>query len=285
MAAETNLLTALWQLAQSKTPVKLINSYKGMPIINESLIEEMTPQALVISTARYQISCLYHSRETFIAHDRLPGIIRAEVTKLNAIGQKVELADLRLANATIGKRTQVRVEPENPISVQIQIRNATAAIPATLKDLSTGGLGVLLDRRLFHPHLYQPGTEIEAAFTLPYQANPERVTQSQSTTSALTDRYGRDQIRGLGGTGSLPPTPKQSLTPPRALNGRIKVRGRIVKISPEPDTVDIRIGINLSYDENTRLVITQYISRRQTELIREINSLYEGLCRLNRPSA
>ncbi len=283
MPTEPDLSDIFWQLARTHAPIKLINSYKGMPISNDAVIEEVGRQSISISAPRYQISCLYISRETYIFHEALPDIIRAEVVKLNAASQKAVLADFRPAQSTIGRRSQVRVEPENPLPAQIQVRKTTASVPAVLMDLSTEGLGIMLDRRLFHPHVFQPGVELDVTFTLPEQPVPrERVTQPLPPPSVLSDRFSREQIRGVT-TGSLGPSSHLKSSIPHRPDGKVNVRGKIVKIRPEPLAIGIRVGINLFFNESARLVLTQYISRRQTELIREINSLYEGLCRLNNP--
>jgi hypothetical protein len=286
LTPDSNLTALLLQLARTKTPVKLLNIYKGIPISNDALIDLVDANGVQITTQRYQISCLYLTHETYILSGYLPSVLHADVTRLNAAAMKAVLANFQPAQPTIGLRSQVRVEPEAPVVVQVQVKNSSTHIPASLLDLSADGLGLLLDRHLFHPHVFQAGTELDATFTLDVQINaPARVTQPLAGPSALENRYSRDAIRGLsGGGGSSNSGKTQSLPPSPRNTNKVSVHGRIIKVRPDSQAGGIRLGVRLVVDETTHMVMTQYISKRQTELIREINSLYEGLCRLNNGS-
>lgn len=286
LTPETNLNALFLQLAHSQTPVKLLNIYKGIPISNDAIIEQVDANGVQITTQRYQISCLYLSRETYLLSGYLPTVLRANVARLNAAGLKAVLTHFENAQPTIGLRSQVRVEPDPPLPIQIQVKNSSAHIPATLVDLSADGLGIQLDRHLFHPHVFQPGVEISATFTLDIQASaPARMTQPLSGTSALENRYSREAIRGLAGSSDNASGAKAPSSVSRPPDGKVQVRGRIIKVRPDSQAGGIRLGIRLIVDETTHLVMTQYISKRQTELIREINMVYEGLCRLNNTPA
>lgn len=282
MANNPDLLPHLWQIASNKTAVKLLNIYKGLPISNDAFIQKLSENSIQVTSNKYQLFCLYFERATFIQTQSLPGIIYAQVEKLNLHSQEATLINLRYINKDIGNRTQVRVRPEEPLSVLMQLKNSSSTISVLLADLSVNGMGIFLDRNLFHPSLFYVGIPLNVVIDLPaIRTRSPQTTGLNPSSDLLTSRFSREQIRGLSHLmDDLPAPRKQPQAADRQSSTRVTANGMIKNIRPELHLNRYRIGIQLIVEESGQAAIKSYISQRQSEIIREIRMFYDLLANL-----
>lgn len=268
-------------LAARQIPVRLLNNYKGMPVSNDAQIEQIDESGVVVSSHRYQIACLYLARQTYIQLEAFQTTLTGRVAGIQLGSQKALLVDFEILRGRYCNRAQIRVEPEVAVLAQVRARGSSSPILAALADLSTQGLGIFLERGVYHPRVYPLGAEINLRFRLP--VNPpafSRVTAPLSPIPELDERFSREKIRGIPQSESPTNRNTAALKIPSS-DGSLNIRGIIRNIRPELGANRYRIGILITgLDDDGRLTLYQYIASRQSELIRELNTLYEGLARL-----
>lgn len=268
-----------WEYANRQIPVRILNHYRGMPVINDGWIERVEEQGILVNTHKNQIACLYLSHNTVIELEALSLTVSARVLGIQLASRKVLLGDFQQIPRPFIHRAQIRVEPEVTVQVFLRAKSGYQEVSAAIKDISTQGLGIYLERSLYHPRLYPLGGEIQVRFNLPVQNRPVSPTGPLSGPNLMEDRFSRENIRGLPQSGQ--PLKMTGSLPAASVCGNINLRGIIRNIRPELGANRYRLGVLISaLDESGRLTLYQYIAQRQAELIRELNTLYEGIARL-----
>jgi hypothetical protein len=175
-------------------------------------------------------------------------------------------------------RNQIRVEPLDPISAALQLSGNTNSVETQLADISLNGLGVYLDRNYYIPRMYTIGTDAKVIIPLP---DTMFLRPSGGQTGMLggdiTSRFSRESIRGMGFLNEDNPSQRRP-SGSTALSGpgKMTAQGYIVNIRPELARGRFRLGLHLIQEEKTRLIIAQFISMRQSEIIREFKAVYEA---------
>ncbi len=274
-----NLTAVFWEFANRQIPVRLLNHYRGMPVINDGWIERVQEQGVLVNTHKNQIACLYLSHNTIVELEALQLNFSARVLGIQLASRKALLGDFQQIPRPFIHRAQIRVEPEVHVQVFLRAKSGYQEVSAAVKDLSTQGVGIYLERSLYHPRLYSIGGEIQLRFNLPVHTKPAAPTGPLSTPNMIEERFSRESIRGLPQSGQ--PLKMTGSLPPASVSGSLTMRGIIRNVRPELGANRYRLGVLISaLDENGRLTLYQYIAQRQAELIRELNTLYEGIARL-----
>jgi hypothetical protein len=251
-----NLFEILERLSQNQSGIRLLNIYKGLPISYDARISSLGDSEIHVISNKYQISCLYHQRETFIRSDDLPYVIRSQVISLNLAKEDAVLANFEMAQNSIGNRMNIRVEPEEPLVGIIQFKGLPTKVIAAIADISIYGARVYIEDFLFPVRLFQPGNEISMSILI-----PEILIQKTKTIESRN-------VRSLVRSG-----------PPVVADGNIEINtwGKILAVRPEPQSNRYRVSVKLFIKDQERAVVLQYISQRQTEIIRDLRILSEEL--------
>jgi hypothetical protein len=256
------LIQMLGQIAKNRSEIRLLNIYKGLPITYETSINAIGDFEIRVPGSKQQLACLYHQRETYLQGERIPFLIRSQVISLNLAKEDAVLSNFEVAKPDIGKRTQIRVEPDEPLVAFIQFLNAGYDLPVPLTDISAEGASFYLETQLFPIRRIRPGSEISVSISF-----PDMVIQ---------------KIRKLS-TKPLPENrnPKPTLRTGSMQEGKVTItaRGKIMSVHPEAHLDRYRVGMKLYFQDLARLVIVQYISQRQAEIIRDLRLLSEELHR------
>lgn len=255
---DLDLIQILAQTARNRGEVRLLNIYKGLPILFETNINSVGNFEILVSGSRQQLACLYYQRETYLQLKDVPFIIRSQVMRLNLAREEATLAEFEKAQNNIGKRTQIRVEPEDAVLTSIRFTGTNSEIVAPLADISAEGAGVYVEPYLFPPRLFQPGGELTMSITL-----PDAVTQ---------------KIRNLPQRATKP-LQQRNLVGERGGKITITAQGKIVSTRLDAQLKLYRAGIRLYFQDLARMVILQYISQRQIEIIRDLRILSDELYR------
>lgn len=268
-------MTVFWNLASGRETVSLINVYKGIPISYPATIINVGESAIQVITEKYQLVCLYHERETFIQSPELSDIIFTKVLGLDPAASTAILGEFEVVTKTIGERREVRVCPKIPIEGEVQSEDLADTYRGEMADISQNGLGIYLDERDFYPRVYRPGRKLTVCFKLPgtYQILERKSFAYASSQSGSESRFDRSSLR-FSAIHQPKPNPEPANIR-RLVSPEIIVNGVVANSMPLESQRRHRIGIRLYPDEFGRMIISQFISQRQSEIIQEINSVYQ----------
>lgn len=165
MALNEEILSALEKVAQSGEFVRLINEFKGLPIVHPASLLEVTPDGLQVIVHPQQAVCLQLEKFTFIQSEMLPFILRASVVSVDMANCIVNLSNILYGSDTVGGRTQIRVQPALPVMVTVAGRSRI--LRGELADLSLVGVGMYaLSAYMYNPVTLKRGTDVQVQVTL-----------------------------------------------------------------------------------------------------------------------
>jgi hypothetical protein len=240
----------------------MLNIFKGLPISYDTSIDFVDGTEIQIRSNRQQIACLYYQGVSYLQGEELPSIIRSQVISLNLAKESAVFSNFEAVKNSIGNRTQIRVEPNEPLVVAIQFDGSAYEMLAPIADISADGASVYFEAYMFPSRLSQPGNEFTMTISLPdsvshkikklsQKPNSENRKSNLSSRSSLTERTDGKII--------------------------ITTRGRVVEVRPEFHLKRYRVSVRLFFKDLGRMVILQYISQRQSEIIQDLRILSDEL--------
>ncbi len=250
-----DLLNILRQIARDQSSIRLMNIFKGLPISYDTNIASVGASEVQVPCSKNHIACLYHQGETYLIGDDIPVVIRSKVVRLNLAKDYAVFSSFESAQDNIGKRMQIRVEPDELIMAGIEFKGSSFEFLAPLADISANGASVFFESTMFPGRLSRPGNELTMSIPLPdFMIHKVRklVKKEDSETRKV-----------------LPSTPGNRVV--------VTARGKVVAVNPEANANRYRVSVQLSFKDLSRMVILQYISHRQTEIIQDLRVLSEDL--------
>lgn len=259
-----DVLQILRQAARDQSGIRLLNIYKGLPISYDTSIASVGTAEIQVPSSKNHIACLYYQGETYLQGEALPAIIRSKVVRLNLASDFAIFGDFEAVKNDIGKRMQIRVQPDEPLIVSIQFKGSAYDFLVPLDDISANGASFFFENYMFPARLAQPGNELTMTITI-----PDFVARKMKKLSQRPGGEGRKV------TAPLPLRP----TPSGGLDGQIVITasGKVITIRSDVETQRYRVSSQLFFKDLSRMVILQYISHRQTEIINDLRLLSEDL--------
>lgn len=257
-----DLLQILRQVARNQSNIRLLNIYKGLPISYDTNIASINISEIQVPGSKSHIACLYYQGESYLQVDELPVVIRSTVKSLNLAQDYAVLTNFEVAENNIGKREQIRVEPDDPLVVSIQFKGSAHEFLAPLADISANGVSVFFDGFLFPARLAQPSNEFTMSITI-----PDFVARKMKKTPPRPAGDGRKVTAQL------------RATPTGVQDGQIVItaRGKVITVRQELEIDRYRVSAQVFFKDLSRMVILQYISHRQSEIIKDLRLLSEDL--------
>jgi len=250
-----DLLTILRQIARDQSSIRLMNIYKGLPISYDTNITSVGASEIQVPCSKNHIACLYYQGESYLMGDEIPVVIRSKVARLNLAKDYAVFSNFESAQDNIGKRMQIRVEPEEPIMVGIEFKGSAFEFLAPLADISANGASVFFESTMFPGRLSKPGNELTLSIPLPDSMTHKIKKLTQKATSEA----------------------RKTMPAPKGNQVVVTAGGRVIAVKPEADSNRYRLSVQLSFKDLSRMVILQYISHRQTEIIQDLRVLSEDL--------
>ncbi len=268
-------------LQKKRKPLKLLNVYKGLPVVSEVQILYVGTRSIIIKPESSQFVCLYNDRQTFIQNDVFPRTVRANIEELDILSGEVALSGFYYTDSGIGERRHLRVAPNEPVRSILQRIDLQEAIIGQLADLSREGLAILIQSEFPTPFI-DIGAQVIAYIELPVRMTVQNASlatiQPDDTTSipARPDVDGRflNLERSLYRT---PPDIGSSIPRVRLVNGKSELGLLGVIVNIHPTATNQRIGLHLAQRHAANELLHRFISLRQSEIIRELRAIYEEL--------
>jgi hypothetical protein len=168
---DEQILSQLWPLFLTHTPVRLLNVFHGVPISYEATISMISQTYLGLSVHHYQAVCIALEKNTYLQSERLPHSIRAHSVTVDIREQEVLLDQLVQPLDDLGNRISLRVQPKEAIFIEIH-KNGYKHV-ARLADLSLQGMdkftcGILGE----HEFNLRQNQEVELSLKLPGADSP-----------------------------------------------------------------------------------------------------------------
>lgn len=162
------LLQIFSQLGREKTPVQLVNAYKGYPISHDAYLLAVTNTGKIrIQTHKHQILCLYREQETIILSKAFPGYVKGRLENLDVAQNQAVLGRFEYSQEKFAQRETARVSPQGLLEVWITLKETGFRIKCEINDISLEGMSVLLPIEFYVPNRIRRGAELLISFELP----------------------------------------------------------------------------------------------------------------------
>lgn len=278
MSPASLYLPAFRRLLDEQKSLRLLNVYKGVPIAYEASLIQVRDASIQVKTSPYQMVCLYHERKTYIQSPSLPYILKAGVIDMELPMLQAELGEFQGAPAGVGERRHVRVRPETVVMGAVHTPGMGAPFRAELADISRDGLAIYVPRSNFYPTVYRKGVRLTVTLRLPgeYEMVEAQREEEASESRDPLYRFSREALRLSHAPGLGRPAGKTTgaLVRQRIPFPEMDIHGEIVNLSEEADFGRYRLGIRILPGDPSRSVIQCFISQRQAEIVREIQTIY-----------
>jgi hypothetical protein len=271
------LNTLFSQFAAERLPIRLLNEFKGLPVTNDTFISAVDGNSIILPVNKHQMVCLYLDRFTYLQSKYLPAQIKANVSFIDPTRGEARLAGFEFNPRELRNRQQVRVTPVETLTGMLQPKSARNGFPADLVNISCSGIAINLPRARFHSTYFYIGADLLLQFSLPgFRAPGARVVTSSLSDDSLARRFNRSQLRNTS-TGSFHSAPPSRPKAAELQTPAISMRGVIRWVKHELNFSYVRMGLKTYPDESTQALLTNFVSTRQAEILREMKALDDML--------
>jgi hypothetical protein len=178
------IIDRLHKLAENLQPVKLINTYRGIPITYNAIVIEAERGTATLGINEYQAVCLVLEGKTHLQSPHLSEVFRATPVSVDVLTKKTILTEFVGVGRSLGNRLYTRVQPKGPIDVELRL--GEHHIPGQLADISLNGIGVFtLETYTYGDLLIKKNTHAYIAFDLPPEGTPVWLEGTVATVLSL----------------------------------------------------------------------------------------------------
>ncbi len=164
--SEADWMRAFKSLITDKKPVKLYNTYRGLPLNTDADILELAEGSITTSIFGYQAVSMALQGQTHLYSPRLPETLKATVIEVDFKKKKALLSDFSSAGDILGKRKLVRVEPSD--GLEVQIYDGKQRIGGKISDISSEGMCIITFFAYIYGLKFQADKKVYIDFKPPY---------------------------------------------------------------------------------------------------------------------
>lgn len=166
MDSGSDYLQHLSRLADWKEKIRLLNTFRGLPIENEAVVIGYQDGYLAVRVHEYQAVCMALENTTLIQDQDWPEVIRANVMAVDIPKKQAVLGEFTGAGNEIGQRVELRVHPREPMNAEIY--DGDKRIGGKIADLSCNGIGLFTFAAYIYENLlFEPNQPVYIDFRLP----------------------------------------------------------------------------------------------------------------------
>lgn len=153
----------------NKTPLKLLNIYKGLCINTSSLIVKKTPEEIYVSFEQLQGTVMNFEKKSVIQSACFAKDIEADVKLIDLKKRVALLRNFKFANGSANARKYSRVASSQRIPVSVV--SSKGSLNGEILDISMNSIA--LKTRLFKQIEELNSKDVELRFTLPIKSSQE----------------------------------------------------------------------------------------------------------------
>jgi hypothetical protein len=140
MAINAQIRSELISLVNVREAFEFLNIYKGIPLVYKATLLKIGEHQLIFKVDHPSAVCLLWEADITILEERNSVAISAQVAAFDITTGTVNLTNLAYTDRGFGVRTMVRVEPSEPIPVEIT--HGKQSIMGEMLDVSLTGFGL-----------------------------------------------------------------------------------------------------------------------------------------------
>ncbi len=159
MAADP-IIADLQYVMETSQELDILNFHKSFPITCKARVETIEHDVVVLSVEPPGSVCLESQEQTIVLSRGLPEAVRARVVAFDLVNGQLKLSDFSYVGSHFGDRMIARVQPEDPIHIEIEVEDEKYT--GTLVDVSLSGVGVFVQE-----HIFQRGQVVKLTLPLP----------------------------------------------------------------------------------------------------------------------
>ncbi len=154
-------LKAFKSIFRKSNKISLNNIYSGLPISENAKIEGFSEGIMQVSIKTDKLSFYKKERFTFLQHDLIPDIIKADIIKIDPSKQLVILGNLTILSDSPVARSDIRIIPTHKIYSILTIGNRKIA-EGQIASMSESSISIsssanqiteILNKDIFHKEL------------------------------------------------------------------------------------------------------------------------------------
>jgi hypothetical protein len=149
-----------------KTPIKLLNIYKGLCINTQSKILKIQEDSYFVSCENLQAYSMKFENKTVIQAPGLPKDIQAYISYINMEKNYVILHQLSFLNFSANNRQHTRVQPR--IRMPISLKYLKYTYQGEILDISTQAIAFVLNHVTKDDYMYK---DVQLSFRIPNSSN------------------------------------------------------------------------------------------------------------------
>lgn len=181
MTTVDDLMRWFQEIAAHQGSVRLINAYRGIPVIHPATIQSVSQGYVIAEVHPLQAACMNIEGITFMLVDIIPNALRARAVAVEMLHSQAILTEFARTSSSIGKRLTVRVQPSQPIEVQIY--DGESRVSGKLADISASGAGVTeMNTHLVRSDGWEIGQQVYLDGRMP---NREKVMRFRGKITSL----------------------------------------------------------------------------------------------------
>jgi|WetSurMetagenome_2_1015567.scaffolds.fasta_scaffold189047_2 hypothetical protein len=162
-----SILVTLQKIQDSGEPVKFYNTFHGIPVNFQGKIMQISGARVLFNISSFQINCMLFNHGTFLKCKLMPDTLKAKVVSYNFPFETAELWNFEVTDATVGYRSEIRVEPTE-LTPCILFPAQGVHFRPTIIDISLKGIGLRINIEQFSEDYFQEGHKTSIYITLPH---------------------------------------------------------------------------------------------------------------------
>ncbi len=182
-------LMAIFQyLSSEHRVVKLYNTYRGLPLDTNTAILGVDQGKITTTVFGYQAVGMALEGETYLNAPNVPGTLRAMVVDVDIKKKRAVLSDFTPVEGSIGKRSMVRVEPNETLDVRLY--DGRHHFGGRVVDLSSEGMCIYTFFATLYGLKFEQDKDVFIDFKPPYSKS---VVRSKGIITRIINQEGSYQ--------------------------------------------------------------------------------------------